>query len=121
MSFNGSSYAAINTTREEGYDLQFRFRTTLSDALLTVGKGTTYYFLRLAGGRLNLISSLLNKLEGVSVGAKLNNSEWQKVRNLKSRCKLAKKLFYNKFVGKMLSIRVFSAVPRSNVVYCTKF
>uniref|UniRef100_A0A0A9W8L0 Protein crumbs homolog 2 n=2 Tax=Lygus hesperus TaxID=30085 RepID=A0A0A9W8L0_LYGHE len=79
MSFNGSSYAVINTSREEGYDIQFRFKTTLSDGLLAVGKGPTFYFLRLVNGRVNLMSSLLNKWDGVFIGQSLNNSEWHKV------------------------------------------
>ncbi|BET00878.1 Laminin G domain [Nesidiocoris tenuis] len=79
MSFNGSSYAAVNTSREEGYDIQFRFKTTLSDGLLAVGKGTTFYFLRLINGRMNLLSSILNKWDGVFIGQHLNNSVWQKV------------------------------------------
>ncbi|XP_014260565.1 protein crumbs isoform X1 [Cimex lectularius] len=79
MSLNGSSYAMVNTTREEGYDIQFRFKTTLSNGLLAIGKGSTYYILELAQGRLNLRSSILNKWEGVFIGSALNDSKWQKV------------------------------------------
>jgi hypothetical protein len=79
MSLNGSSFIVVNTTREEGYDIQFRFKTTLSDGLLAVGKGSTYYILMLVNGKLNLHSSLLNKWEGVFIGSKLSDSKWQKV------------------------------------------
>nr|XP_023021031.1 protein crumbs [Leptinotarsa decemlineata] len=79
MSFIGSSSVTVNTTREEGYDIQFRFKTTLGDGLLALGKGLTYYILELSKGRLNLHSSLLNKWEGVFIGSNLNDSNWQKV------------------------------------------
>lgn len=79
MSLNGSSYVLVNTTRDEGYDIQFRFRTTLPNGLLAIGKGSTFYILELVNGKLNLHSSLLNKWEGVFIGSKLNDSTWQKV------------------------------------------
>lgn len=79
MSLSGKSLIMINTTREEGYDIQFRFKTTLGDGLLAVGKGLTYYILELSKGRLNLHSSLLNKWEGVFIGTNLNDSQWQRV------------------------------------------
>ncbi|XP_066252818.1 protein crumbs [Euwallacea similis] len=79
MSFAGNSLVTINTSRDEGYDIQFRFKTTLGDGLLALGKGLTYYILELARGRLNLQSSLLNKWEGVFIGSNLNDSNWQKV------------------------------------------
>ncbi|XP_063909759.1 protein crumbs isoform X3 [Zophobas morio] len=80
MSLNGKSLITINNTaREEGYDIQFRFKTTLGDGLLALGKGLTYYILELSKGRLNLHSSLLNKWEGVFIGSNLNDSNWQRV------------------------------------------
>ena len=79
MSLNGSSYVLVNTTRDEGYDIQFRFRTTLPNGLLAIGKGSTFYILELVNGKLNLHSSLLNKWEGVFIGSGLNYSTWQKV------------------------------------------
>ncbi|KAF5299346.1 hypothetical protein FQA39_LY02519 [Lamprigera yunnana] len=79
MSLSGHSLVTVNTTREEGYDIQFRFKTTLGDGLLALGKGLTYYILELSRGRLNLHSSLLNKWEGVFIGSHLNDSNWQKV------------------------------------------
>ncbi|CAL7947161.1 unnamed protein product [Xylocopa violacea] len=79
MSLNGSSYVLVNTTRDEGYDIQFRFRTTLPNGLLAIGKGSTFYILELVNGKLNLHSSLLNKWEGVFIGSGLNDSTWQKV------------------------------------------
>ncbi|KAJ8734395.1 hypothetical protein PYW07_014946 [Mythimna separata] len=79
MSLEKSSYAEVNTTREEGYDISFRFKTTLGNGLLAMGRGLTYFFLELSNGRLNLHSSLLNKWEGVFIGSNLNDSKWQKV------------------------------------------
>jgi hypothetical protein len=70
----------VQTNREEGYDLSFRFRTTLPKGLLAVGQGQTYYRLELLNGQLNLHSSLLNKWEGVFLGSNLNDAEWQSVR-----------------------------------------
>ncbi len=84
MSLGGDAYIAINTTRDEGYDISFRFKTTLPSGLLAMGRGSTYYILELTNGRLNLRSSLLNKWEGVYVGSQLNDSKWQKVRFLAS-------------------------------------
>ncbi|XP_033227185.1 protein crumbs isoform X3 [Belonocnema kinseyi] len=79
MSLSGNSYVMVNTTRDEGYDIQFRFRTTLPNGLLAMGKGSTFYMLELVNGKLNLHSSLLNKWEGVFIGSGLNDSTWQKV------------------------------------------
>lgn len=79
ISFGGNSLVTVNTSRDEGYDVQFRFKTTLGDGLLALGKGPTYYILELSKGRLNLQSSLLNKWEGVFIGSNLNDSNWQKV------------------------------------------
>lgn len=79
MSLSGRSYILVNTTRDEGYDIQFRFRTTLPNGLLALGKGSTFYILELVNGKLNLHSSLLNKWEGVFIGSGLNDSTWQKV------------------------------------------
>ncbi|XP_015599265.1 protein crumbs isoform X2 [Cephus cinctus] len=79
MSLSGSSYIMVNTSRDEGYDIQFRFRTTLPNGLLAIGKGSTFYILELVNGKLNLHSSLLNKWEGVFIGSGLNDSTWQKV------------------------------------------
>ncbi|CAG9133693.1 unnamed protein product [Plutella xylostella] len=80
MSFSTSSYAEVNTSREEGYDISFRFKTTLGSGLLAMGRGLTYFFLELSDGRLNLHSSLLNKWEGVFIGSNLNDSNWQKIK-----------------------------------------
>ncbi|XP_067213667.1 protein crumbs isoform X2 [Linepithema humile] len=78
MSLSGKSYALVNTTRDEGYDIQFRFRTTLPNGLLAIGKGVTIYILQLVNGKLNIHSSILNKWDGVFVGSGLNDSTWQK-------------------------------------------
>lgn len=87
MSLSGQSSVTVNTTRDEGYDIQFRFKTTLGDGLLAVGKGLTYYILELSRGRLNLHSSLLNKWEGVFIGSNLNDSNWQRVSCTKKQLK----------------------------------
>lgn len=79
MSLTGHSQILVNASRDEGYDIQFKFKTTLGDGFLALGKGSTYYILELSKGRLNLHSSLLNKWEGVFVGSNMNNSLWQKV------------------------------------------
>ncbi|KAE9538509.1 hypothetical protein AGLY_005608 [Aphis glycines] len=79
MSLTGESRIVVNTTRDEGYDISFRFKTTLPSGLLAIGGGSTFYILELVKGRLNLHSSLLNKWEGVFIGSELNNSQWQKV------------------------------------------
>lgn len=79
MSLSQNSQVMVNTSRDEGYDIQLRFKTTLGDGLLAMGKGLTYYILELSRGRLNLHSSLLNKWEGVFIGSNLNDSNWQKV------------------------------------------
>lgn len=79
MSLSGNSSITVNTTREEGYDIQFRFKTTIGDGVLALGQGQTYFILELSKGRLNLHSSLLNKWEGVFIGSNLNDSNWQKV------------------------------------------
>lgn len=81
MSLNGESRIVVNTTRDEGYDISFRFKTTIPSGLLAIGGGSTFYILELVKGRLNLHSSLLNKWEGVFIGSELNNSHWQKVNN----------------------------------------
>jgi len=82
MSLTGESRIVVNTTRDEGYDISFRFKTTLPSGLLAIGGGSTFYILELVKGRLNLHSSLLNKWEGVFIGSELNNSQWQKVKYL---------------------------------------
>lgn len=79
MSLNGTSYILANTTRDEGYDIQLRFRTTLPNGLLAMGQGSTFYILLLVNGKLNLQTSLLNKWDGVFIGSGLNDSNWQKV------------------------------------------
>lgn len=80
MSLITSSLITINTTREEGYDIQLRFKTTIPNGILAFGSGISYsYILELVRGRLNLHSSLLNRWEGVFIGSGLNDSKWQKV------------------------------------------
>ncbi|XP_055602052.1 protein crumbs isoform X2 [Uranotaenia lowii] len=79
MSLGASSLLVVNTARDEGYDIQLRFKTTLPNGILAFGNGATSYILVLNNGRLNLHSALLNRWEGVFIGSNLNNSKWQKV------------------------------------------
>ncbi|CAG7820206.1 unnamed protein product [Allacma fusca] len=83
MSFNGSNYATVSSNdnyyHHGKYEMQFRFRTTLSNVLVAVGQGITYFMLTLSDGRLNLQSSLLNNLNGISSGTNLSNAEYHKV------------------------------------------
>ncbi|KAK7080255.1 DNA repair protein Rad9,Rhp9, partial [Halocaridina rubra] len=80
LSLSGNSYVLINSEREEGYELEFRFRTTLANGILAVGQGETYIKLELLNGQLNLHSSLLNKFDGIFTGSDLHDGQWQKVR-----------------------------------------
>lgn len=82
MSLVAESLITVKTTREEGYDIQLRFRTTLPNGVLAFGTTADIansYILELVNGRLNLHSSLLNKWEGVFIGSQLNDSKWHKV------------------------------------------
>lgn len=83
MSLTKESLLTVNTSRSEGYDINFRFRTTLPNGRLVFGSNggglVGSYILELVHGRLNLHSSLLNKWEGVFIGASLNDSLWHKV------------------------------------------
>ncbi|XP_021706793.1 protein crumbs isoform X1 [Aedes aegypti] len=79
MSLAASSLLIVNTSRDEGYDIQLRFKTTLPNGILAFGNGATSYILVLNNGRLNLHSALLNRWEGVFIGSGLNDSKWQKV------------------------------------------
>lgn len=81
LSLNGNSFVIVNSEQmEAGYNLAFRFRTTLPSGILAVGQGKTYFKLELLNGELNVHSSLLNKWDGIFVGSDLNDGEWQMVR-----------------------------------------
>lgn len=56
-----------------------KFRTTLGDGLVAIGQGNTHFSLQLHNGQLNLHSNLISKYEGIIIGNKLNDTEWQKV------------------------------------------
>ena len=59
-----------------------RFRTTLGNGLLAAGLGglgNSYYSLFLVDGKLNLHSGLIDVFEGIWLGDKLNNTEWQTI------------------------------------------
>lgn len=82
MSLVDESLITVKAYREEGYDIQLRFRTTLPSGVLAFGTtvdNANSYILELVNGQLNLHSSLLNKWEGVFIGSKLNDSKWHKV------------------------------------------
>lgn len=80
MSLVKSSLITVHTNRDEGYDINLEFKTTLPNGILAFGTGNAYsYILELVNGRLNLHSSLLNKWEGVFIGSGLNDSKWQRV------------------------------------------
>lgn len=79
-----SSLITVKTQRDEGYDINLQFRTTLPNGVLAFGTSggqnePVSYILELINGRLNLHSSLLNKWEGVFIGSNLNDSNWHKV------------------------------------------
>lgn len=57
-----------------GYELAFRFRTTLPNGILAVGQGETYIKLELLKGQLNLHSSLLNKYVWTVINKKIHDS-----------------------------------------------
>ncbi|XP_068222449.1 protein crumbs isoform X2 [Palaemon carinicauda] len=89
MSFSGKSYVSVDSRSEEGYDLSFRFRTTLPNGVLAVVKGETYAILQLLNGELNLYSPLIQelpefsgdgRLDGMYSGSELNDGQWQAVR-----------------------------------------
>ncbi|XP_076046639.1 cell polarity complex component crumbs isoform X2 [Oratosquilla oratoria] len=79
LSMAGESYVRINSDRLEGYELKFRFRTTLPNGILALGQGQTYFSLDLIEGRLNLKSSFLNEWAGIFSGGGLDDGEWHNV------------------------------------------
>ena len=79
MSFNGTSFVSVGSDRTEGFELFFRFRTTLRNGLLAIGAGESFFTLQLKDGSLNLHSSMLNVFEGISIGEDLADEKWQKV------------------------------------------
>lgn len=83
LAFNGTSMAEIvkndDAFESNKYSLSFQFRTTLRDVILAVGQGGTYFYLGLAGGRVNLQSSLINRLQGMSSGRNLSDGQWHSV------------------------------------------
>ena len=80
FSFKGeSSHITVKTGRSEGYELSFRFRTTLSNGVVAVGQGESFFTLMLEDGKLKVHSSMLQEFEGVSIGDNLNDTKWQQV------------------------------------------
>ncbi|XP_059483045.1 protein crumbs isoform X2 [Neocloeon triangulifer] len=77
---SNTSYVLVPTAREEGYDIHFRFRTTLNSGQLVAGTGSpSLFFLELVSGRLNLDTDLLNRIDGVFIGSDLNDGNWKHV------------------------------------------
>ena len=81
FSFKGDSYISVLSAREEGYELELRFRTTLSNGTLGIGQGQGqgFFTLGLEEGRLKVYSGMLRLEKGVTIGDNLNDTTWQKV------------------------------------------
>jgi len=79
FSFKGSSYVSVDSDREEGYELSFRFRTTLGNGVVAIVQGSTFFTLQLDNGKLKMHSSMLREIGGVFLGDNLNDTQWQKV------------------------------------------
>ena len=80
FSFKGDSYISVMSDRYEGYELELRFRTTLSNGTLAIGQGQGqgFFKLELLEGRLKVYSGMLRLEEGVTIGDNLNDTTWQK-------------------------------------------
>ena len=50
FSFKGDSFITVQTDRDEGYELSFSFRTTLSNGVVAIGQGPTFFTLQLLDG-----------------------------------------------------------------------
>jgi protein crumbs len=79
FSFKGKSFVSVASDRGEGFELSLSFKTTLSNGLVAIGQGQSFFTLQLNQGRLNLHSSMLNSFEGIFIGENLNDTTWQKV------------------------------------------
>ena len=79
FSFKGDSFITVQSDRQEGYELSFRFRTTLSNGVVAIGQGSSFFTLKLHEGKLKVHSNMLEELEGEDIGDNLNNTEWQKI------------------------------------------
>lgn len=82
FSFKGDSYISVMSNRHEGYELDLRFRTTLSNGTLAIGQGQGqgFFKLELLEGRLRVYSGMLRLEDGVDVGDlnSLNDTTWHK-------------------------------------------
>ena len=83
-SFDGSALVQVASPADtDSYTLSLRFRTTLPDGLLAVGRSAdeerSFYRLRLSGGSVNLFSSLQNDRQGLTVGSGLHDAAWHQV------------------------------------------
>ena len=75
LSFKGNSYVSVDSDRDEGYKLSFRFQTTLPNTFLAIGLGNggIFFTLWLQDGRLKLHSSMLREFDGITIGQNLTN------------------------------------------------
>ena len=75
LSFKGNSYVSVDSDRDEGYKLSFRFQTTLPNTFLAIGlgHGGIFFTLWLQDGRLKLHSSMLREFDGITIGQNLTN------------------------------------------------
>ena len=51
FSFKGDSFITVQSDRQEGYELSFRFRTTLSNGVVAIGQGSSFFTLKLHEGK----------------------------------------------------------------------
>ena len=51
----------------------------MSNGVVAVGQGASFFTLKLQDGKLRVHSSMLQELEGVSIGDNLNDTNWQKI------------------------------------------
>ncbi|KAK2721506.1 protein crumbs-like [Artemia franciscana] len=114
MSFDGTSYLSIARSREEGYDLEFRFRTTLPNGLLAVGQGQTYYKLQLSNGQLNLQTSLLNKWDGIFIGHSLNDAKWHNVQLSINSTHLILRVNDHDSVNEVNQVEIVNSAPETS-------
>lgn len=82
MLLSGLSYIIVNTSREEGDDIQLRFATTVANGLIAIGKGLTFYLLELISRRF-FLDATLSSTNGHHILSHLFQRVWKKCRHLK--------------------------------------
>ena len=71
FSFKGDSFITVQSDRQEGYELSFRFKTTLSDSVVAIGQsssGSSFFTLKLHEGKLKVHSNMLASQKGEDIG-----------------------------------------------------